>query len=46
VAIIQQGKRVAYGKVEDLKWQIAQGRGEVSLEDAFLRITEVAEKPQ
>ena len=40
VVIIQSGKRVAYGTIDDLKWQIAQGRGDVSLEDAFLRITE------
>jgi ABC-2 type transport system ATP-binding protein len=40
VAIIQNGTRVAYGTIDDLKWQIAQGRGDVSLEEAFLRITE------
>jgi ABC-2 type transport system ATP-binding protein len=39
VAIIQNGTRVAYGKIEDLKWQMAQGKGDVSLEEAFLRIT-------
>jgi ABC-2 type transport system ATP-binding protein len=43
VAIIQNGARVAYGTIDDLKWQIAQGRGSVSLEDAFLRITEKTE---
>jgi len=42
VAIIQNGTRVAYGTIEDLKWKIAQGRGDVSLEEAFLRITEGA----
>jgi ABC-2 type transport system ATP-binding protein len=40
VAIIQNGTRVAYGTIDDLKWKIAQGRGDVSLEEAFLRITE------
>jgi ABC-2 type transport system ATP-binding protein len=40
VAIIQNGSRVAYGTIDDLKWQIAQGRGDVSLEEAFLKITE------
>jgi ABC-2 type transport system ATP-binding protein len=39
VLVIQRGKRVAYGTIEQLKWQIAQGRGDVSLEEAFLRIT-------
>ena len=40
VAIIQNGTRVAWGTVQDLKWQIAQGRGSMSLEEAFLKITE------
>ena len=40
IAIIQNGMRVAYGTIDDLKWQIAQGRGSVSLEEAFLKITE------
>jgi ABC-2 type transport system ATP-binding protein len=39
VLIIQKGKRVAYGTIDDIKWQIARGRGDVSLEEAFLRIT-------
>jgi ABC-2 type transport system ATP-binding protein len=39
IAIIQRGTRVAYGTIEDLKWQIAQGRGNVTLEEAFLKIT-------
>jgi ABC-2 type transport system ATP-binding protein len=39
VAIIQNGERIAYGTVDDLKWQIAQGKGNVSLEEAFLQIT-------
>ena len=42
VAVIQNGTRAAYGKIEDLKWKIAQGRGDVSLEEAFLKITEGA----
>jgi ABC-2 type transport system ATP-binding protein len=42
VVIIQNGARVAYGTVEDLKWKIAHGRGDVSLEEAFLKITEEA----
>ncbi|HEV7923557.1 MAG TPA: ABC transporter ATP-binding protein [Thermoanaerobaculia bacterium] len=41
VVIIQNGTRIAYGKIDDLKWQIAQGRGDMSLEEAFLKITEV-----
>ncbi|HEX9986104.1 MAG TPA: ABC transporter ATP-binding protein [Thermoanaerobaculia bacterium] len=40
ILVIQGGKRVAYGTSDDLKWQIAQGRGNVSLEEAFLQITE------
>ena len=44
IAIIQNGTRVAYGTIDDLKWQIAQGRGDVSLEDAFLRITDTHEE--
>ena len=40
VLIIHHGKRAAYGTIEDLKWQI--GRGDGSLEDAFLKITETA----
>jgi len=39
VLVIQSGKRIAYGTIDDLKWQIAQGRPDVSLEEAFLRIT-------
>ena len=39
IVIIQAGRRVAWGTIRDIKWQIAQGRGDVSLEDAFLRIT-------
>jgi ABC-2 type transport system ATP-binding protein len=39
VAIIQNGTRIAYGTIDDLKWQIAQGKANVSLEEAFLQIT-------
>lgn len=39
VAIIQNGSRIAYGTIADLKWQIAQGKANVSLEEAFLQIT-------
>jgi ABC-2 type transport system ATP-binding protein len=39
VLVIQDGKSIAYGTVDNLKWQIAQGRGDLSLEEAFLRIT-------
>ena len=44
IAVIQNGRRVAYGTVDELKWQIAQGRTDVSLEDAFLQITGGAQK--
>jgi ABC-2 type transport system ATP-binding protein len=39
VLVIQNGGSIAYGPIEDLKWRIAQGRGDVSFEEAFLRIT-------
>lgn len=40
VAVIQNGALVAHGTIDDLKFQMAQGRvGSVSLEEAFLRIT-------
>lgn len=39
VLIINNGKRAAYGTIEDLKWQIGRN---ASLEDAFLKITETA----
>jgi ABC-2 type transport system ATP-binding protein len=41
VAVINKGRRIAYGTIADLKWQIAQGRGDVSLEEAFLAMTAV-----
>jgi ABC-2 type transport system ATP-binding protein len=37
--IIQNGVRIAWGTIDDLKWKIAQGRNDMSLEDAFLQIT-------
>ena len=40
--VIQNGRRVAYGTIDELKWTIAQGHGDVSLEEAFLRITAAA----
>jgi ABC-2 type transport system ATP-binding protein len=40
VLVIQNGSSIAYGPIEDLKWRIAQGRGDVSFEEAFLKITE------
>jgi ABC-2 type transport system ATP-binding protein len=40
VLVIQNGTSIAYGTIDDLKWQIAQGRSDLSLEEAFLRITE------
>ncbi len=43
IAILQRGVRVAYGTIDDLKWQIAQGRGDISLEDAFLQLTSTEE---
>lgn len=45
VLVIRDGKRVAYGTIEDLKWKIAHGRGDVSLEEAFLKITEAETEP-
>jgi ABC-2 type transport system ATP-binding protein len=41
VMVIRNGTRVAFGTIEDLKWKIARGTGgDVSLEEAFLKITE------
>ena len=40
VLVIQNGTSISYGPIEDLKWRMAQGRGDVSFEEAFLRITE------
>jgi ABC-type multidrug transport system, ATPase component len=43
VAVIQNGTRIAYDTVANLKFEIAKGRNDLSLEEAFLRIT--AEEP-
>ncbi|MEO6260402.1 MAG: ABC transporter ATP-binding protein, partial [Thermoanaerobaculia bacterium] len=39
VAVIQHGNLIAHGTIADLKWKVAHGQGDVSLEEAFLRIT-------
>jgi ABC-2 type transport system ATP-binding protein len=39
VVVIEKGIRLAFETIENLKWKIAQGRGDVSLEEAFLSIT-------
>ena len=39
VLIIHNGKRAAYGTIDELKWQMGHGV-DVTLEDAFLKITE------
>ncbi|MEO8381185.1 MAG: ABC transporter ATP-binding protein [Acidobacteriota bacterium] len=39
VVVIDKGTRVAFSTIDDLKWRIAQGRGDVTLEEAFLSIT-------
>ena len=39
VAVIQHGTRIAYDTVDNLKWKITSGRNDLSLEEAFLRIT-------
>ena len=39
VAVIQHGTRIAYDTIENLKFALAKGRSDVSLEEAFLRIT-------
>lgn len=45
VAVIQHGTRIAYDTIANLKWKITSGRNDLSLEDAFLRIT-AEETPQ
>jgi ABC-2 type transport system ATP-binding protein len=46
VLVIQRGERVAFGTIEALKFQIAQRSGsDLTLEDAFLRITGAEETP-
>src|SRR5229473_426834 len=39
VAVIQHGTRIAYDTIDNLKWKITSGRNDLSLEEAFLRIT-------
>lgn len=39
VAVIQHGTRIAYDTIENLKFALAKGRNDLSLEEAFLRIT-------
>jgi ABC-2 type transport system ATP-binding protein len=39
VAVIQHGTRIACDTIENLKFALAKGRSDVSLEEAFLRIT-------
>jgi ABC-2 type transport system ATP-binding protein len=39
VAVIQNGTRIAYDTIDNLKWKITSGRNDLSLEEAFLRIT-------
>jgi ABC-2 type transport system ATP-binding protein len=43
VAVIQHGTRIAYDTIDNLKFKITSGRNDLSLEEAFLRIT--AEEP-
>jgi ABC-2 type transport system ATP-binding protein len=39
VAVIQHGTRIAYDTIDNLKFALAKGRSDLSLEEAFLRIT-------
>jgi ABC-2 type transport system ATP-binding protein len=39
VAVIQNGTRIAYDTIANLKFELAKGRSDLSLEEAFLRIT-------
>ncbi|HWW62195.1 MAG TPA: ATP-binding cassette domain-containing protein [Thermoanaerobaculia bacterium] len=39
VLVIQNGVRMAHASIADLKFEIAQGRAGLSLEEAFLKIT-------
>jgi len=45
IAVIQHGTRIAYDTIDNLKWKITSGRNDLSLEDAFLKIT-AEETPQ
>jgi len=40
ILIIRKGTLVAFGTLESIKWQIAAGQSELSLEEAFLKITQ------
>ena len=44
IAVIQHGTRIAYDTIDNLKWKITSGRNDLSLEEAFLKITS-EEKP-
>jgi len=44
VAVIRNGTRIAYDTIDNLKFELAKGRSDLSLEEAFLRIT-AEEKP-
>ena len=46
VLVIQNGAAIAYAPIDDLKWQIAKGRADVSLEEAFLLITSEEAAPK
>src|SRR6266550_2464025 len=39
VAVIRNGTRIAYDTIANLKFELAKGRSDLSLEEAFLRIT-------
>jgi ABC-2 type transport system ATP-binding protein len=39
VAVIRNGERIAYDTIDNLKFALAKGRSDLSLEEAFLRIT-------
>jgi ABC-2 type transport system ATP-binding protein len=39
VAVIRNGTRIAYDTIDNLKFELAKGRSDLSLEEAFLRIT-------
>jgi ABC-2 type transport system ATP-binding protein len=39
VAVIRNGTRIAYDTIDNLKFELAKGRRDLSLEEAFLRIT-------
>lgn len=43
ILIIRRGVSVAFGTIEHIKWQIAAGQSNLSLEEAFLKITQMDE---